>query len=172
MGLAAAAEGPVVVGREVHGETMFWLTRRTIRRLIDTERVFASIESAELRTSGEIRVCIAPCFWGSVEQAADRAFVRLGMTKTREHNGVLFFVVPSRRAFVVLGDGGIHARVGQAFWDEVAAVLSEHFRRGEFTSGLVAGISKAADVLATHFPHDAARDTNELSDEIDIAGRS
>ena len=166
---AAAAEGPAAVGREVHGEAMLWLTRRKIRKLIDTERVLASIRSAELRTSGEIRVSIAPFFWGSVERAADRAFVRLGMTKTREHNGVLFFVVPSRRAFVVLGDGGIHGRVGQAFWDEVAAVLSERFRRGEFTSGLVAGISKAADKLAAHFPHDAARDTNELSDEIDIA---
>ena len=151
---------------------MFWLTRRKIRKLIDTERVLASIQSAERRTSGEIRVSIAPWFWGNVERAADKAFVRLGMTRTREHNGVLFFVVPSRRAFVVLGDGGIHARVGQAFWDEVAAVVSEHFRRAEFTAGLVAGISRAADELAAHFPYDAERDANELPDEIDITGRS
>lgn len=151
---------------------MFWLTRRKIRKLIDTEHVLAAIHSAERRTSGEIRVSIAPWFWGSVERAADRAFVRLGMTKTSERNGVLFFVVPSRRAFVVLGDAGIHARVGQAFWEDVAAVMSDDFRRGDFSAGLVAGISRAADQLAAHFPYDPERDANELSDEIDVARRS
>lgn len=149
---------------------MIWLTRHEIRKLIDTEQVLSSIQSAERRTSGEIRVSIAPYFWGSVERAADKAFVRLGMAQTREHNGVLFFVVPSRRSFVVLGDSGIHARVGSAFWEEVASVVSEHFRRGDFTGGLVAGIARAADQLAVHFPR-ADQDTNELSDDVDIAGR-
>jgi uncharacterized membrane protein len=148
---------------------MLWVTPRKIRTLIDTERVLSSIKAAERRTSGEIRVSIAPFFWGSVERAAEKAFLRLGMARTREHNGVLFFVVPSRRAFMVLGDRGIHARVGQAFWDELAAVLSEHFRRGDFTEGLVAAVSKAADQLAAHFPYDPERDRNELDDEIETA---
>jgi uncharacterized membrane protein len=145
------------------------LTRRGLLKRVDTERVEHAIAEAEKKTSGEIRVSIAPFFWGSVERAADRVFTRLGMTKTREHNGVLFFVVPARRAFVVLGDGGIHERVGQAFWEGIAALLSEHFQRGEFTEGLIAGITKAGESLSLHFPYDAEGDVDELPNTVDIA---
>jgi uncharacterized membrane protein len=148
---------------------MLWFTRRRIRKLIDAERVEQAIALAELRTSGEIRVSVAPWFWGSVERAADRAFIRLGMTGTREKNGVLFFIVPSRRALVVLGDSGIHARVGQEFWEGVARVLEIRFRRSEFTEGLIEGVEKAAKQLALHFPYDPEQDENELPNVVDIA---
>jgi uncharacterized membrane protein len=148
---------------------MVWFFRRRLRKLLDFDRLERAIEAAEARTSGEIRVSIAPWFWGNVERAADRAFVRLGMTRTRERNGILFFVVPARRTFVVLGDRGIHERVGQAFWDSIAEELAQHFRRREFTEGLLAGIASAAEQLALHFPHHGARDQNELTNEIDIA---
>jgi uncharacterized membrane protein len=151
---------------------MLWMTKGKIEKLIDTERVEAAIQAGEKRTSGEIRVSIAPWFWGNIERAADKAFVRLGMTRTREQNGILIFLVPSRRAFVVLGDAGIHARVGQAFWDSVAAAMSTHFRRGEFSAGLVLGVEKAAEQLAAHFPFDAQTDSNELPDAIDVARRA
>ena len=148
---------------------MFGMTRHRVRKLIDSDKVRQAIEAAEQRTSGEIRVSVAPWFWGSVDRAAQRAFVRLGMEKTAEHNGVLFFLVPSRQSFVVRGDDGIHARVGQAFWDELVAVMSAHFRRGEFTQGLVFGIYATGEKLALHFPYDAKRDVNELPDDVDLS---
>jgi len=136
---------------------------------IDRERVLRAIQEAERVTSGEIRVSVSRFFWGNVRRVAEKAFVRLGMAGTRERNGILFFIVPSRRAFVVLGDEGIHARVGQDFWDSLAAALSSHFRKGDFTGGLLEAIQAAGAKLSAHFPYDAATDANELPDEIDTS---
>lgn len=143
-------------------------TKGRFQRAVDPARIKGAIEDAERRTSGEIRVSVAPFFWGSVRRAAERAFLRLGMTATRERNAILFFVVPSRRAFVVHGDSGIHARVGQEFWEAVIAIMTPHFREGHFTEGLCAGITAAGERLAEHFPHDPASDVNELPDSVDL----
>ncbi|MHB8877554.1 MAG: TPM domain-containing protein, partial [Myxococcaceae bacterium] len=123
---------------------------------------------AEAKSSGEVRVSVAPFFWGDVRRAAERAFERLGMTATRERNGVLFFVVPSRHRLVVLGDAGAHQKAGQAFWDEVAAKVTALFREGDFTGGLVLGIDLVGDELARHFPSGGPRDVNELPDRVDF----
>jgi uncharacterized membrane protein len=144
------------------------MTRQQLLNSIDADRVKAAIEQAEDQTSGEIAVSVAPFFWGSIEKAARRAFVRLGITQTDARNGVLFFIVPSRRSFVVLGDDGIHEKVGQNFWNDVAAHLSRHFREGNFTEGLVHSINEVGRQLTTHFPYDRSADINELSDEIDF----
>jgi uncharacterized membrane protein len=143
------------------------MTRKQLLRSIDAERVKNAIEQAENQTSGEIVVSVAPFFWGSVEKAARRSFVRLGVNRTRARNGVLFFIVPSRRLFVVLGDQGIHEKVGQEFWNGVASHLTEHFHAGDFTQGLVDGIAEVGRQLMTHFPFEAS-DANELSDDIDF----
>jgi uncharacterized membrane protein len=148
------------------------MTRRQLLRAIDSERVKAAIQQAEHETSGEVVVSVAPYFWGNVEKAARRAFVRLGVTHTRMRNGVLFFIVPSRRSFVVLGDQGIHEKVGQEFWEGVRSRVAEHFRAGNFTQGLVDGIGEVGGQLMRHFPYDKTTDANELSDEIDFGGRS
>lgn len=144
------------------------VTRRALIGKIDSQRVKDAIAAAEKRTSGEIRVSIAPFFWGDVRQVAEKAFVRLGMTATKDRNGVLLFVVPSRRRFVVLGDEGIHTRVGQDFWETVAHAMSGKFREGDFTGGLVHGIHEVGEQLARHFPYAGARDENELPNEIDF----
>ena len=144
------------------------MTRRQLLRNIDADRVKAAIAGAELKTSGEIMVSVSPIFWGSVEKAAQKAFVRLGITQTKEHNGVLIFVVPGRKTFTVLGDSGIHAKVGQEFWDAVAAKLSGQFRKGDFTGGLVDAVEVIGQKLALHFPYDAATDVNHLSDDVDF----
>jgi uncharacterized membrane protein len=145
------------------------MLRRRLRRLIDAAAVKAAIEEAERNTSGEIRVSVATFFWGDVRRNAEKAFERLGMTATVHRNGVLFFLVPSRRKFVVLGDEGIHQKVGQTFWDDVRAAVSGHFRKGDFTGGLVHGIVEAGRVLALHFPREDAN-PNELADEVDFGG--
>jgi uncharacterized membrane protein len=137
---------------------------------IDNARVVEAIRQAELRTSGEIRVAVSRPFWGSVRRAAEKAFVRLNMTATKDRNGVLIFVVPLRRRFVVLGDTGIHERVGQDFWEQVVRIVSEKFRQRDFTEGLVQGIAVIGEQLSTHFPYDPATDKNELPDDIDYEG--
>jgi uncharacterized membrane protein len=147
------------------------MTRKQLLQVVDREKIKTAIEAAEHRTSGEICVSVSRLFWGNIETAADKAFVRLGMTRTKERNGVLFFVVPSRRKFVVLGDRGIHERVGQEFWESVAAIISGKFREGDFTGGLLNGIEKVGEELATHFPYDPTTDKNELSDDVDFGGR-
>jgi uncharacterized membrane protein len=144
--------------------------RGRFRKLVDDEAIRKAIEAAEGETSGEIRVSVSTFFWGSVRRAAERAFVRLGMTATKDRNGILFFVVPSRRRFVILGDEGIHAKVGQEFWDRVAGAVSGKFHAGDFTGGLVAGISAAGQSLAEHFPYQGERDVNELPDAVDFGG--
>jgi uncharacterized membrane protein len=134
---------------------------------IDKHRIKQAIQKAERRTSGEIRVSVSPLFWGDVRKAAEKAFVRLGMSATKDRNAVLFFVVPARRKFVVLGDSGIHEKVGDEFWHRLVRTVTEKFKEGDFTGGLVAGIEAAGEHLAKHFPHHAAGDTNELGDDVD-----
>jgi uncharacterized membrane protein len=143
-------------------------SRRKLLKTVDVGRVKAAIAAAERETSGEVRVSVSRFFWGSVRRAAEKAFVRLGMTATKDRNGILFFIVPARKRFTVLGDSGIHAKVGQEFWDSLAGLMSGHFRKGEFTGGLVAAIDEAGRQLAAHFPYDPVTDVNELPDDIDF----
>lgn len=151
---------------------LLWFSKRKLEQTFDTERIQQAIREAERETSGEIRVSVARhYFWGDIRRVAEKAFERLGMTATKERNGVLFFVAPLRRRFVVLGDAGIHERVGQEFWERVTAAMTEDFRRGDFTAGLERGIREAGRELATHFPCDRPRDINELSDEVDFGGK-
>ena len=133
------------------------------RRAIDRAAVRDAICAAERHTSGEIVVSIAPWFWGSVERAARRAFGRLGVARTREHNGVLVFVAPARRRFVVLGDEAVHRRVGQPLWDAATTAMAERFRTGDLTGGIVRAVEVIGAQLAACFPR-RPDDVNELPD--------
>ena len=132
---------------------------------LDSDRIVAAIAEAEKKSSGEIRVHITRRKPDNLEERARRRFELLGMTRTAERNGVLFYVAPNLRRFQILGDSGIHEKCGDGFWKETAAGMEEHFRRGDFTEGLVHGIAKAGAILAEHFPR-AAGDTNELPNEV------
>jgi len=138
---------------------------------IDVARVEAAIRQAEERTSGEIRVAVSRFyFWGDVRFAAEGAFSRLHMERTRHRNGVLIFVAPRRRQFVVLGDVGIHARAGEAAWATITAAMGAEIRRGDLTAGLERGIAEVGERLAQYFPPDSSRDANELSNELVVEG--
>lgn len=147
------------------------LSQRRLLEIIDDDRVKAAIASAERQTSGEIRVSVSRFFYGSVRRAAERAFERMKMRATRDRNGILFFVVPSRRRFVVLGDEGIHRRVGQDFWDKLVAAMAGDFREGKFNEGLIRGIEECGRLLAAHFPYQGERDVNELPDDVDFGNK-
>ncbi len=133
---------------------------------VEEARIVQAIEDAERHTSGQIRVSIANHVWGDVRKAAHRTFERLGMTRTADRNGVLVFVVPSQRRFAIVGDRGIHEKVGQQFWERVSAAMSETIRASDLTDGIVHAVREAGAQLAAHFPHRAGTG-DTLPDTVD-----
>lgn len=132
----------------------------------DSERIVDAIAAAEAKTSAEIRVHVTRRVPKDLEERALRRFHKLGMANTAVRNGVLVYIAPRARQFRILGDVAIHEKCGAEFWKEVAADMEGHFRKGEFTEGVVAGVQRLGEVLARHFPR-AHEDQNELSNEID-----
>jgi uncharacterized membrane protein len=132
---------------------------------LDEANLVAAIAEAERKTSGEIRVFLSHRKPEDAVAAAQRAFDQLGMARTRERNGVLIFVAPRVRKFAVIGDAGVHQHCGPEFWTALAAEMSGHFRKAEFTIGIAHGIRKAGELLARHFPRQPD-DVNELPDDL------
>jgi uncharacterized membrane protein len=128
-------------------------------------QILAAVKEAENETSGEIRVHLETSCNEDVLDRAAWIFKKLGMHRTAERNGVLFYLAVDDRKFAVIGDAGINSKVPAGFWDEVKALLLENFREGRFSDGLSEGIILAGTHLKKHFPH-KKDDVNELSDEI------
>ena len=133
---------------------------------LEHEEVVGAIREAESKMCGEIRVFVSRKERHDPVTAAQHRFEKLGMTKTRERNGVLIYVVPRLRKFAIIGDIAIHEKCGDGFWKDVANEMTEHFRKGEFTHAIVHGVRRAGALMAQHFPRRAG-DTNQLSDEIE-----
>ena len=136
----------------------WWFTLR-----INSKRLAKAIAEAENRTSGEICVYISHRRHENPLKAAKRRFELLGMTQTVQRNAILLYIVPRSRNFAIIGDEGIHARAGEAFWQELAAMLASSFKAGSLTEGLEQTIRRAGDLLAEFFPP-LPGDQNELPD--------
>jgi uncharacterized membrane protein len=132
---------------------------------LQEDKIVAAICDAELKTSAEIRVFISHKQIEEPVAAAQAVFVTLGMNKTAAHNGVLIFVAPRTHKFAIIGDEGVHAKCGDGFWQELAASTAGYFRKGEFTEGIIHGVTRAGELLIKHFPRQPD-DRNELPDEI------
>jgi uncharacterized membrane protein len=87
------------------------------------------------------------------------------MDKTDLHNGVLIYVAFTDRKFAIIGDAGIHEKVGDSFWDGIKEKMAEQFKAGNIGKGLTEAIDASGKALATFFPY-AHGDKNELSDDI------
>lgn len=134
---------------------------------LDQKRITDAIATAELQTSGEIRVHVQPKSHGEIRNTAERTFERLGMTRTALRNGVLLFIACEEQRFVILGDKGIDEKVPAGFWDEIAAKLTIRFKNHEFTEGIVEAIHSAGEELRHYFPR-AHGDVDELTNEINV----
>ena len=133
---------------------------------LDNDRIVRAIGDAEQRTSGEVRVYVQR---GEVEDPVAEAraqFEKLGMTATRQRNGVLVFVAPRSQKFAVIGDEGIHQRCGDGFWQHLVDAMALHFRAENFTDAVVHAIDRIGALLSEHFPR-LPDDQNELPDTIE-----
>ena len=96
-----------------------------------------------------------------------RAFHEHGLHRTSEGTGVLVFASLFEREAIVLGDRGIHEKMGGE-WDRAVAALVAGLRAGDPAKGFVDAIALCGAVLAEHFPRDPSLHPprNELEDRI------
>lgn len=131
-------------------------------------RIARAIAEAESRTSGEIHVHVARRSKENVLDSAVEAFNTLGMQNTKLRNGVLFFFATKDRRFAVIGDKGINDIVGQGFWDDIVAAITDSFANGDPIGGLCDSIRLCGEKLKEYFPHHDD-DVNELDDEVSFS---
>ncbi len=100
-----------------------------------------------------------------VYDAAFMQFYSSGLYKTRESNGVEIYLSLFERRVVVIGDKGIHAKMGTQHWDSVRDLIIRGIKEGNVCSGICAAIESCGRALAAHFPH-RPDDINELPDQV------
>ncbi len=103
----------------------------------------------------------------AVRARAVRAFRENGLERTAEGTGVLVFASLFERQAVVLGDHGIHARMGE-HWERAVAALVAGMKAGDPATGFVEAIAVCGGRLAEHFPRvpGSHPPLNELEDAI------
>ena len=141
----------------------------------DFDAITRAIKTAEARTSAEIRVHLerrvprrlfrrAP----DVLSRAQHVFRRLDMHKTAERHGVLVYLAVEERRLAVVGDEGIHGRVGDRHWNRVRDLMVEKLRENAPRPALERAIEELGQALAVHYPR-RPDDRNELSDEVSVS---
>jgi uncharacterized membrane protein len=124
-----------------------------------------AISEAEKETSGEIRVHIDRYCKTDPIFKAGNIFSHLNMHETKERNGVLIYVAIEDHKFAIIGDKGIHDKVGDDFWQEEKQLMLEHFKKSEYSIGLEKAIIAAGEKLKMHFPA-KGNNPNELRNDI------
>ncbi|MBI4970950.1 MAG: TPM domain-containing protein [Candidatus Omnitrophica bacterium] len=118
----------------------------------ERDAIESAICSAESKTSGEIRVHVERDTPEDVLGEAKRIFERLGMTRTKERNGVLILFGIKKQQFALIGDRGIHEKVPVNFWDDITQLMMKKFKDDRFADGLVEGIRLIGEKLQDFFP--------------------
>jgi len=133
----------------------------------DLEAVVHAVAEAERHTSAEVRVHLDHSCAGDALQQAIKVFERLGMHKTAARHGVLVYISVTDRKLAVIGDRGIHERVGEAYWQGLVAAVRERMRQQQARDALIHAIAEVGRELGRHFPRRPG-DSNELSDDVSL----
>jgi uncharacterized membrane protein len=133
----------------------------------EKEFITAAIRSAEVCTSGEVRVFIeSKCRFVDAIDRAKEVFDELKMQQTQQRNAVLVYVALKDRQLSIFGDEGIHAKVGDAFWNDAVKKILSHFNKADYAKGIAHIVEEIGNALQLHFPYDKDTDVNELPDDI------
>jgi uncharacterized membrane protein len=132
------------------------------------QKIVKAIQTAEIHTSGEIRVHIETATKKETIERATEVFYYLKMDETKDNNGILFYLAVDDKKFAVIGDKNIDSKVPDNFWEDIKNTVLKEFKTSHYASGLVKGILKVGKELKHYFPYDEKNDKNELSDEISI----
>jgi uncharacterized membrane protein len=140
-------------------------TARNFFNQQEQELLVDAITKAELRTSGEIRLHLENFCFGNEVKKAQKVFTKLKMHQTRERNGVLIYIATFSRKIAIIGDEGIHQKLGEQFWQALVEKLIHQFQADKKAGALVECILECGEQLGKFFPL-SSDDKNELSNTI------
>ena len=148
-----------------------WQKKKEFFTEEEKQQLVAAIQKAEQRTSGEVRVFVEThCRFMDAMDRAKQLFLQLEMQKTADRNATMIYVAVKDHQAAVLGDEGIHQKVGQMYWQEEVNKMLLHFKQQHLADGICQVVNDIGEALHTHFPYNRNTDKNELPDEI-IFGR-
>ena len=143
---------------------------RWVRALLsddDLAAITRAVAEAEGHTSAEVRVHLDHSCEGDALQQAIKVFERLGMHSTAARNGVLVYISVADRKLAVIGDKGIHERVGEAYWQGLVTAVRERMSQQQPRDGLVFALAEVGRELGRHFPR-RPDDRNELPNQVSL----
>jgi len=147
--------------------------RAAVRRAFPPHTLDAiehAIRETEGTHTGQIRFAVEPALdlrlllaGRTAQERAVDVFSELRVWDTEANNGVLIYLLLADHDVEIVADRGVHARLGQAVWEEICREMEQAFRDGRFEQGVLAGIRSVGRHLARHYPHAGAK-PNELPD--------
>ena len=115
-------------------------------------RIERAIREAERGTTGHVVVRIVPDREVDAFKRAKDEFERAGLHGKEEHDVALILVAPNTHAYAVLGDRGLHERVGDVFWKNVVEEMRPSLARGRGADAIVLAVERIGAVLRKEFP--------------------
>ncbi|HEV8584696.1 MAG TPA: TPM domain-containing protein [Methylomirabilota bacterium] len=140
----------------------------------DLDAIVAAVRDAERQTAAEIRVHIERRVAHGLRRRttdpmarARQVFATLGMHRTAHRHGVLVYLALEDRKLAIVGDEGIHARVGDDYWAGVRDRMVERLKAGAVRGAVVGAVAEVGATLARLLPH-RPDDTDELPDDVSL----
>lgn len=96
---------------------------------------------------------------------ANKLFNQLGITRTKSHIGIMFFVSVSERYVEIVVDEGVKEKIDKSYWENVVANFIKSVKKDEFAIGYIQAINECSEILTKNFPI-KSDDKNELPDEV------
>jgi len=140
----------------------------------DLDAIAAAVRDAERGTSAEIRVHVERRVAHGLRrrttdpmERARQVFAALAMHRTVHRAGVLVYLAIEDRKLAIVGDEGIHARVGDDYWTGVRDRMVERLRAGAVRGAVIGAVSEVGTSLARFFPR-GPDDVDELPDDVSL----
>jgi putative membrane protein len=83
---------------------------------------------------------------------AREQFITLGLHRTPNRTGVLFFVSVAEHYVEILADDGVAQAVDEGLWRQIVGDYLDAVRIGRVGEGMVKAIDDCTELMAKHFP--------------------
>jgi uncharacterized membrane protein len=133
----------------------------------EKQQIIEAVRNAERMTSGEVRVFVENrCSYMDAIDRAKEIFAELKMYETTDRNAVLVYVALKDKQLAILGDEGIHSKLGNDYWNTEVKKMISNFDRENYADGIKEVVTDIGEALTQLFPYNNDTDKNELPDDI------